>query len=252
MIGAKRLPWERVALVASEPLRASDVASLVSVSIGGQSFPLAAVADVPAHVGETTAFATAFGLLPSGVGAVTVGAVPDRSQNHVTATTLALDVLDVGPPGAAFDFDGVELSQLGTWGTVTHASGSDCHTGGCTQLGGWASLACGGGVGPGVARRLTGSVSSITFAVRAKLESPYAPTFDLGLPSTALAVDVVTDTGVTTSYVDRKFVSDAWTTLTIPAAGARAFAIRGTVGGNCGPEPQPSKWTVWLDDVSSQ
>ena len=245
----KLLPWEPVTLVASEPVRVSDVAALASVSIGASTFALAPPPDPPSHAGENTSFRTPSGFLPSGPGSVTTGAIADRTKNASKPATLPFEVLDVGPAATTFDFDAVESSQLGTWGAVSHAAGSDCHTGDCIQLGRWASLACGDSAGPGLARRVSGSVGSLSFSVRAKLDTTYAPTFALGLPASALAVDVVTDAGVSTVYVQRTAVTDTWSTVTIPAVGARAFAIRGAVDASCGPYPVASWWTVWIDDV---
>ncbi len=273
----KYLPWDKLRVQASEPVEASALKAGVTAGVGSTNAVFAA--DAPA---EGTAWAGSVALtggfdgfdVPGGMGTISLLPVPDRAGNigpNVTdGKAQVFEVVELGAPQIAIDFDGKTNWAPATWGKAAVVQGADCESGaGCATFGLLQQSYC-SGTADGLAARLTGpGAKKLAFRYRVHLEPKYggggtsmftnATVMRVDLAragaaasNTTVGMPPLTETGTP----EKPTYDSGWVdgSLPLPAGGATlGFALRATelysYGCGGGPAPAPVDVSVWVDSL---
>jgi hypothetical protein len=237
------LPWDTLSVTASEPIEKTRFATNVAAKVGGAS--LAFEPKATTSVGATT-FLASFDPESAGAGTVTVGALADRSGNVGASQSFPFSVVALPSPMPTLDLD-ADLSAVATWGSVSHASGADCESGGCAKIAFKTPQCTPLERAAGLAARVATGAKELRFRARyvsdLKLGGLSSPTFGLYVESGRGPSFARTDVPLAT-------LDAAWKTVIVPlASDAVGFTLRAGVSYACGPYPIPSGVTVWVDAI---
>jgi hypothetical protein len=274
----KYLPWDKLAVQASEPIEGVSFQGAVSATVGTKSAVFAP--DAPAAGAEWAGSVGVTGQwdafdVPGGTGTWGFLPVKDRAGNSRTATDLKaqiFEVVELGTPQIAIDFDGKSNYGPAVWGKASVVQGADCEGGGgCASLGVFMQSFCSSSTGGLAARLSVAGGKTLAFRYRVHLEPTYGgsgsgfenatpATLEMARPGAPLATTPLPMPKLTQSGTTQKPIFDSgWVdgAVPLPSGGDTvAFALRSKslwpYGCGGGPAPAPVDVTVWVDAIRVQ
>lgn len=277
----KYLPWDKLRVSSSEPVDPSRFRVGVKAHVGS-SFAVfatrneganAAAVDWAGHVLLEGGFDDFDA--PGGPGLLTIDpGIPDLAGNigapAIQPQSAAFEVVELGAPQIAIDFDGKDTHAPALWGNAEVIKGSECEANvGCVRLGTFQQMYCASS-SDGIASRLTGAgAKKLAFRYRVRLDAKYggggtsmyenSPVLNVELARSGAALanaTVPTPKLTSIGTQEQPSFESEWVdaTVTLPAGGSTlGFAIRPTsmfpYGCGGGPAPVPMDVTVWVDSL---